>query len=97
VLASRALYEKGWQLAVDTTQKLRESTGIDFRLLLIGDGPDLNALKTSNADKVFVTFSDGSTIPSPLLANATLESSQVPMPGSLSPSLSWNAFSTVFP
>jgi glycosyltransferase involved in cell wall biosynthesis/SAM-dependent methyltransferase len=72
VLASRALYEKGWQLAVDTTQKLRESTGIDFRLLLIGDGPDLNALKTSNADKVFVTFLGRIDNPFPIISECDI-------------------------
>jgi glycosyltransferase involved in cell wall biosynthesis len=56
VLASRALREKGWQRAIDTTRKLREATGRDVRLFLIGDGTDLNELRASNADCEFVTF-----------------------------------------
>jgi FkbM family methyltransferase len=56
VLASRAIYEKGWQIAIDVTQTLRVKTGRIFHLILIGDGPDFHILKNQNDEKAFVTF-----------------------------------------
>ena len=38
-LASRAIPEKGWRVAVDIVGRAREMTGTDIQLLLIGDGP----------------------------------------------------------
>jgi len=56
VLASRALHEKGWQTAIEVTQRLRDLTNRDCRLLLIGDGRDFDAIKAANFDKLFVHF-----------------------------------------
>lgn len=56
VLASRALHEKGWQIAIDVTTALRELTDLDFRLLLIGDGPDFKSILMQNSEKYYVSF-----------------------------------------
>jgi glycosyltransferase involved in cell wall biosynthesis/peptidoglycan hydrolase CwlO-like protein len=56
VLASRALHEKGWQTAIEVTQRLRAQTNRDCRLLLIGDGRDFEAIRAANLDKHFVHF-----------------------------------------
>ncbi len=38
-LASRALESKGWREAVGSVELAREMSGVDIRLLLLGDGP----------------------------------------------------------
>ncbi|MEN8133753.1 MAG: glycoside hydrolase family 99-like domain-containing protein, partial [Pseudomonadota bacterium] len=56
VLASRAVRDKGWQRAIEVTQRVREATARDCRLVLIGDGPDFQAIRAANVDKDFVRF-----------------------------------------
>ena len=56
VLASRALHSKGWQRAIEVTARLREAVGRDCRLVLIGDGPDFQAIRDANADNEAVCF-----------------------------------------
>lgn len=56
VLASRAIHDKGWQCAIDAADKLRELTGRDCVLLLIGDGPDFGAIKAVNLGRKHVLF-----------------------------------------
>ncbi|MEW6036739.1 MAG: glycoside hydrolase family 99-like domain-containing protein [Pseudomonadota bacterium] len=67
VLASRAVYEKGWQRAIDVTRSLRDQTGRDCRLLLIGDGPDFEAIKAYNFHKDFVYFLGRLDNPCPII------------------------------
>jgi glycosyltransferase involved in cell wall biosynthesis len=56
VLASRAIKAKGWGIAIDVTRRLRSETGRDIRLVLIGDGEDLQAIKESATDAPYVHF-----------------------------------------
>jgi glycosyltransferase involved in cell wall biosynthesis len=56
VIASRAVYEKGWQIAIEATRRLRHQIERDCRLLLIGDGRDFEAIKTANLDKNYLYF-----------------------------------------
>lgn len=45
-LASRALPQKGWDKAVEIVRIAREETGIDIHLLLLGDGPVYEEMKS---------------------------------------------------
>lgn len=56
VLASRAIYEKGWQRAIDVITKLRHATNKDCHLILIGDGPSFQEIGKNNASKNYVRF-----------------------------------------
>jgi len=56
VLASRAIYEKGWQRAIDVITKLRHATNKDCHLILIGDGPSFQEIVENNASKSYVRF-----------------------------------------
>jgi len=67
VLASRALHDKGWQRAIEATRRVREATGRDCRLLLIGDGPDFQAIRAANAGKEFVRFLGRLDNPGPVI------------------------------
>jgi glycosyltransferase involved in cell wall biosynthesis len=44
-LASRAIPEKGWDIAIDVTRRVRAATGRDVRLVLVGDGDHLPAIR----------------------------------------------------
>jgi len=67
VLASRALRDKGWQRAIEATARVRQASGRDCRLLLIGDGPDFRAIHDANADKEFVRFLGRLENPGPVI------------------------------
>ncbi len=56
VLASRAIHAKGWGIAIDVTRKLRSQTGRDIKLVLIGEGEDLEDIKELARDKSYVHF-----------------------------------------
>ena len=43
-LVSRAIVEKGWQQAIEAVRAARSSSGLDIRLLLVGDGPECERL-----------------------------------------------------
>jgi len=67
VLASRAVRDKGWQRAIEATRSVRESTGRDCRLLLIGDGPDFQAIRAANRNTEFVRFIGRLDNPGPII------------------------------
>ncbi len=56
VLASRAIIEKGWQIAIDVIIDLQKISGQKFHLLLIGDGPEFNRLKEAYIGENSITF-----------------------------------------
>ncbi len=72
VLASRAIREKGWQVAIDVTTALRAQTGQNCILLLLGDGPDLEALRNQNLSKDYVRFLGHVDNPGELIALSDL-------------------------
>jgi glycosyltransferase involved in cell wall biosynthesis len=72
VIASRALHDKGWQCAIDATGKLRELTGRDCTLLLIGDGPDFGAIKAVNLECKHVLFLGRVDNPLPIIRECDL-------------------------
>ncbi len=72
VLASRALYEKGWQIAINVTSSLRALTGGDFRLLLIGDGKDYKEIKDDNSSKRYIYFLGEIDNPYPIISECDL-------------------------
>ncbi|TDG15113.1 glycosyltransferase [Seongchinamella unica] len=45
-LVSRAMEEKGWREAIEVVDRARRLTGRDLHLLLVGDGPEYDRLKT---------------------------------------------------
>ena len=47
-LASRALPEKGWKEAIEAIGKVREDTKKDLHLILIGEGPTYDELRSQN-------------------------------------------------
>lgn len=56
VLASRALHQKGWGIAIEVTRRLRAEMEQDIRLVLIGDGEDFQAIKAQAENAPFVHF-----------------------------------------
>jgi glycosyltransferase involved in cell wall biosynthesis len=54
VLASRAIYAKGWDIAIEATKRVRSHTGCDAHLLLIGDGEDFRTFQTAARDAPYV-------------------------------------------
>ncbi|MBZ0072511.1 MAG: glycoside hydrolase family 99-like domain-containing protein [Burkholderiaceae bacterium] len=56
VLASRAIVDKGWQVAIDVTIALRRLVRRDCRLILIGDGPDFKEIVAANSGSDCVYF-----------------------------------------
>jgi len=67
MLASRAARDKGWERAIEATARVRQASGRDCRLLLIGDGPDFRAIHDANADKEFVHFLGRLENPGPVI------------------------------
>lgn len=56
VLASRAIFEKGWHIAIDVTERLRKKTGQDVHLVLIGDGEDMQAIQEKATNAPYIHF-----------------------------------------
>lgn len=57
-LASRAIPEKGWQIAYDIIKEIRKKTEKDIRVLFIGDGPEYDRMHHNCEEwAVFVGFS----------------------------------------
>jgi len=56
VLASRAINDKGWDIAIETTKLLRNEINNDVRLVLIGDGENFKDFKVIADDKPYVHF-----------------------------------------
>jgi glycosyltransferase involved in cell wall biosynthesis len=56
VLCSRAIPEKGWEIAVDVVAEVARSQGRKVHLVLIGDGPSANDLRSRNMSKKGVTL-----------------------------------------
>ncbi len=44
-LASRGIREKGWQEAIEAVQLVRQRSGLDVQLLILGDGKELQRLQ----------------------------------------------------
>ena len=44
-LVSRAIREKGWEVAIEAMQQARMNTGAELHLLLVGSGPELQRLR----------------------------------------------------
>ena len=44
-LVSRAIREKGWEVAIEAIQQARINTGAELHLLLVGSGPELQRLR----------------------------------------------------
>lgn len=44
VLASRAIVEKGWEIAIEAVRKARDESARDIVLVLIGEGPEVERL-----------------------------------------------------
>lgn len=58
-IASRALPEKGWVVALNCIARIRENTSKDLRLILIGDGPVYEQFKGQTIPWAFFTgYSD---------------------------------------
>lgn len=55
-LVSRAIPEKGWNIAAKAVAIARQKTGVDIRLLLVGDGPCRNELQIEHEQSPFVSF-----------------------------------------
>ena len=50
VLCSRAIEEKGWTTAVEVTNAMAEASGREVRIVLIGDGPAAQELRSNSSD-----------------------------------------------
>ncbi|MED3981901.1 glycosyltransferase [Priestia megaterium] len=56
---SRAIPEKGWEESIETVKEARLISGQNIHLLLIGDGPEYNRLKTKAPEFIhFLGFKD---------------------------------------
>ncbi|MEB3235089.1 MAG: glycosyltransferase [Cyanobacteriota bacterium] len=55
-LVSRAIVEKGWQIAIDAVIKVREACHVDVQLLLVGDGPEAAQLQHQYLDTKGIHF-----------------------------------------
>ena len=56
VICSRAIREKGWQIAIDAMLEASHSLPRKLHLVLIGDGPALADLKNANSNSNCLTF-----------------------------------------
>ncbi|MEQ1934472.1 MAG: glycosyltransferase family 4 protein, partial [Fimbriimonadaceae bacterium] len=56
VLASRAIHDKGWDIAIDATRQVRAVTGRDVRLILVGDGENAEAMRERAKGTSYVHF-----------------------------------------
>jgi glycosyltransferase involved in cell wall biosynthesis len=67
VLCSRAIAEKGWQIAIDVTVHAAMDHGRNVHLVLIGDGPDADAIISANTDVPCISFLGSVDTPARLL------------------------------
>ena len=55
-LVSRGIPEKGWEEGIEAVSIARENSGLDIRLIIIGEGPEFNRLRTMGDEYNHVRF-----------------------------------------
>lgn len=67
VLATHVLCEEAWEQAISVTDNLSLKENIDYRPMLIGDGPDFDQIQSNSQHKIYFHFVGQIVNPVPII------------------------------